>query len=133
MENRIQSGQHAGQIYRELPDERSRPTEKSLCHATTKQNAEQDTGKDRSTLNRWAKEAGKMLLDTSQRAMLATEMLPEFEAEVKKRQGRKLEPNGTEEPNENEDIRVPVLPFGESRSLPLGNSIGITLWVTPIT
>lgn len=53
--------QNAGKIYRELPDEKGetagRGRNRSSVNTTTKQHAEEGTGKHRDTLNRWAKEA----------------------------------------------------------------------------
>ena len=165
MLNRNQNEQHAGQIYRSLPDERGERTDLVTQgdEVTTKQSAEDETGKARQTLNRWAKEAEIMLLDIEARIGELSLAIPSEPAWHKDKDGhpqrggekQKHEKMGMsrakkeraqviynnpeavaeviKEAEENEDIRTPVLPFGESWSLPLGNSIGITLSVTPLT
>lgn len=54
---RIKIERRIGQIFKDLPDEKGTRTDLTLVHDTSKLKAIKTTGKDRSTLNRWVKEA----------------------------------------------------------------------------
>ena len=68
---RIMLEQNAGQIYKNLPEERGRRnSHNDSANSTTKQEAESETGKHRNTLQRWAKES-----------VIKRDTLEEYEAE----------------------------------------------------